>query len=104
PRASRAWSRRPRNEASANRATSLPPPPSSKATPTTWPHRFRAASSRSPAVVLWIPDHETATDHARRALPETVSLADASFNIGRTALLVAALAAGDVDALCSATE
>lgn len=56
------------------------------------------------AVVLWIPDRETATDHARRALPDTVSLADASFNIGRTALLVAALAAGDVDALRIATE
>ena len=56
------------------------------------------------AVVLWIPDRETATDHARRSLPEAVSLADATFNIGRTALLVAALAAGDVDALCIATE
>ncbi|HVJ98624.1 MAG TPA: homoserine kinase [Acidimicrobiia bacterium] len=56
------------------------------------------------AVVLWIPDRETATDHARRSLPDAVSLADASFNIGRTALLVAALAAGDVDALRIATE
>ena len=55
-------------------------------------------------VVVWIPDRETATSSARRLLPEQVPFADAAFNIGRTALLVAALAAGDVGALRTATE
>jgi homoserine kinase len=55
-------------------------------------------------VVLWIPDRETATDSARRALPGQVPFADAAFNVGRTALLVAALAAGDVEVLRTATE
>ena len=41
---------------------------------------------------------------ARRLLPEQVPFDDAVFNVGRTALLVAALAAGDVDALRAATE
>ncbi|MCU1426553.1 MAG: thrB [Actinomycetia bacterium] len=55
-------------------------------------------------VVLWVPDRETPTRAARRQLPEQVSFADAVFNVGRTALLVAALASGDVDALRTATE
>ena len=54
---------------------------------------------RDLAVVVWIPDRETSTPSARRLLPDQVSLEDATFNIGRAALLVAALAAGDVDAL-----
>jgi homoserine kinase len=57
-----------------------------------------------PSVVVWIPSFTTSTDHSRRGLPARVSLADAVFNIGRTALLVAALAAGDVEALRTATE
>jgi homoserine kinase len=55
-------------------------------------------------IVVWVPDRETSTHSARRALPETVPFDDAVFNVGRTALLVAALAAGDVDALRTATE
>lgn len=57
-----------------------------------------------PAVVVWIPPSQTSTDAARRALPPTVPHADAAFNIGRVALLVAALAAGDVDALRDAAQ
>jgi homoserine kinase len=56
------------------------------------------------AVVVWVPDRETPTVSARRLLPDQVSFEDAAFNIGRTALLVAALAAGDVGALRVATE
>ena len=41
---------------------------------------------------------------ARRLLPDQVPFDDAVFNVGRAALLVAALAAGDVDALRAATE
>jgi len=53
---------------------------------------------------VWTPDRETATPSARRLLPDQVSFEDAAFNVGRTALLVAALAAGDVGALRIATE
>jgi homoserine kinase len=56
-----------------------------------------------PAVVVWVPFQQTATDHSRRALPTTVPFADAVFNVSRAALLVAAFAAGDVAALRAAT-
>ena len=57
-----------------------------------------------PAVVMWVPSSTTSTEQSRTALGPTVAFADAVFNIGRTALLVAALAAGDVAALRAATE
>jgi len=57
-----------------------------------------------PAVVVWVPSSTTSTDESRGRLPATVDRADAVFNIGRTALLVAALAAGDVATLRLATE
>jgi homoserine kinase len=57
-----------------------------------------------PAIVVWIPSSTTSTDESRSKLGLEVPLADAVFNIGRTALLVAALAAGDIDALQSATQ
>jgi homoserine kinase len=59
----------------------------------------------NPVVVVWIPDSTTtSTEHSRGRLPDTVSRADAVFNIGRTAMLVAACASGDVAALRAATE
>jgi homoserine kinase len=64
----------------------------------------RVPVAREHAVVVWVPERETATTSARRLLPPQVAFDDAVFNIGRTALLVAALAAGDVDALRVATE
>jgi homoserine kinase len=64
----------------------------------------RVPMPRELAVVVWIPDRETPTPSARRLLPAQVPFEDASFNVGRTALLVAALAAGDDDALRVATE
>jgi homoserine kinase len=57
-----------------------------------------------PAVVVWIPSFTTSTDQSRGVLAAEVPLGDAVFNIGRTALLVAALAAGDIDALAEATR
>lgn len=57
-----------------------------------------------PAVVVWIPSFTTSTDESRTKMDRDVPLGDAVFNIGRTALLVAALAAGDIDALRSATQ
>jgi len=67
-------------------------------------HVVRIPLARELAVVAWIPQGETATASARRLLPDQVSFDDAVFNIGRTALLVAALAAGAVDAMRAATE
>lgn len=64
----------------------------------------RVPVALEPAVVVWVPPFETGTDHSRRQLPATVPFADAAFNVGRAALLVAALAAGDVAALRTATE
>jgi homoserine kinase len=57
-----------------------------------------------PAIVVWIPGSTTSTDESRSKLGREVALSDAVFNIGHTALLVAALAAGDVDALRCATQ
>jgi homoserine kinase len=57
-----------------------------------------------PAIVVWVPFQQTSTDHSRRSLPLSVPFADAVFNVGRTALLVAALASGDSDALRAATD
>ena len=60
--------------------------------------------SFDPAMVMWVPSFSTSTDESRAQLPAHVPIADVVFNIGRTALLVAALAAGDVSALRTATE
>ena len=62
------------------------------------------APALDPAVVLWIPNAETSTKASRTALPEAVPFSDAVFNVGRAALLVAALAAGDAAALRAATQ
>jgi homoserine kinase len=53
--------------------------------------------------VAWIPSHATSTHKSRAALSDRVSFSDAVFNVGRTALLVAALASGDIEALGVAT-
>ena len=57
-----------------------------------------------PAVVVWVPSFSTRTDQSRSKLGTAVPLADAVFNIGRVAYLVAALASGDIDALRHGTE
>jgi len=67
-------------------------------------HATRIPLALEPAVVVWIPPRETATSTSRHRLAVSVSFDDAVFNIGRTALLVAALAAGDSGALRAATE
>lgn len=56
------------------------------------------------AVVVWIPDRETSTKSSRAQLGASVSFDDAVFNVGHAALMVAALAAGDVGALRVASE
>jgi homoserine kinase len=50
-------------------------------------------------VVAWVPSTTTSTDSSRRGLPASVTRDDAVFNIGHTAQFVAAIAAGDWDAL-----
>jgi len=57
----------------------------------------------TPGLVVWVPPFTTSTDSSRSRLPEVVTYADAVFNVGRTALLVAALATGRTDALRAAT-
>ncbi|MGE3325973.1 MAG: homoserine kinase [Acidimicrobiia bacterium] len=58
-----------------------------------------------PAVVCWVPvGTKTSTDASRTRLGGSVPFADAVFNVGSVALLVAALASGDVAALRIATR
>ena len=52
-----------------------------------------------PRLLVFIPDSELATSAARGVLPDAIFLADATFNISRTALLMAALAGGRWDVL-----
>lgn len=55
-------------------------------------------------VILWIPDNVSSTKASRGKLPKTISMEDAVFNMGRTALLIAALTNGDSELLGEATE
>ena len=57
-----------------------------------------------PSIIAWVPSIKTSTDRARSVLPDTVPFVDAVFNVGRTALLVASLASGNLAALRVATE
>ena len=52
-----------------------------------------------PNFAVWIPDEPLPTKEARAVVPQTLSRADAVFNIARSSLLVAALSAGDEAAL-----
>lgn len=64
----------------------------------------RVPCSLDVAMVVWVPTQSTSTSESRRKIGTTLSLDDAVYNIGRTALLVAALAAGDSSALRDATQ
>ena len=97
-------------------------PRASKATPTTspracwarsWPARSipegvaRAVRLELPkrfGVAVVVPDFVLPTVEARAVLPETYSREDAIFNVQRSALLIAALATGAVDAFPAALE
>src|SRR5918994_7781856 len=50
-------------------------------------------------VVVAVPDFAVSTTAARRALPESVSHKDAAFNVGRSGLLLGALATGEYELL-----
>ncbi len=55
-------------------------------------------------VVLWVPDTLSGTKESRGKLPKQVSLEDAVFNMGHTALLIAALTNGDTELLSDAAQ
>lgn len=59
----------------------------------------RVRVERFPAFLVWVPAGELATKKARAVLPEMVSRADAVFNVSRAALLLAALASGELGLL-----
>ncbi|MDP2952053.1 MAG: homoserine kinase, partial [Chloroflexota bacterium] len=59
---------------------------------------------RGLVAALFIPDFEIPTREARAVLPQQVSRADAVYNVGRAALLVAALATGQLGYLRIATQ
>lgn len=54
--------------------------------------------------VLFVPDFHMSTDESRKLLPQSLSRQDAVHNIGRAALLVAALASGRLELLDAATR
>lgn len=54
--------------------------------------------------VVFVPEQSVPTTHARGVLPTQVPRADALFNVARSSLLVAALAAGRPDVLVEATR
>ena len=53
---------------------------------------------------LLIPPYTVSTKRARSSLPQEVTLSDAVFNLSRSALLVAAMANGDLSLLDTATQ
>ena len=59
---------------------------------------------RSLRAVVFVPDDRMPTDEARAVLDGRVDRRDAVYNMGRVALLVAALATGDATHLATATQ
>lgn len=55
-------------------------------------------------LVLFVPDFAMPTRESRRLLPKKVSREDAVYNVGRAALLIAALSQGRLHALDEATQ
>lgn len=58
----------------------------------------------SPRVAVALPDLALETKQSRGVLPRTVAFSDAAFNVGRAALLVAALGQGRFDLLSTAMQ
>jgi len=65
-------------------------------------HAVKLAVPNPPRFIVLIPDVEVATRAAREALPTSVSLRDAVFNVSHACLLVSALMTGDRGALRAA--
>ena len=69
----------------------------------TW-HRLAVPLAAGLKIVLLVPDFEMPTNKSRRKLPQHLPREDAVYNLGRAALLVAALAQGRWDLLDAATH
>ena len=69
----------------------------------TW-HRLAVPLPDGLKVVLLVPDFEMPTAQSRRKLPQHIAREDAVFNVGRAALLVAALSQGRWELLDVATQ
>jgi homoserine kinase len=65
---------------------------------------LNAPIARGLKVVLFVPDFDMPTNESRKLLPQQLSKDDAVHNIGRAAMLVAALAAGAWELLDAATQ
>lgn len=57
-----------------------------------------------PVFVMWVPDFTTSTNESRGKIGPSIALADAVFNISRTAMFVTALSTGNVSLLREATQ
>ncbi len=57
-----------------------------------------------PVFVMWVPDFTTSTNESRGKIGPTIALADAVFNISRTAMFVTALSTGNISLLREATR
>lgn len=57
-----------------------------------------------PVFVMWVPDFTTSTNESRGKIGDSIALADAVFNISRTAMFVTALQTGDTSLLRAATQ
>ena len=64
---------------------------------------LRLPMALDPMIVVWVPDTQTSTEKSRTAIPSEIPLADVIYNIGHTALLMAALASGEIGVLRQAT-
>jgi homoserine kinase len=67
-------------------------------------HHIRAPVPDDLVVVIFVPDFEMPTQESRRRLPVQFSRTDTVFNVGRAAMLIAALGAGRYDLLDEATQ
>ena len=65
---------------------------------------MRLPLALDPTILAWVPDTQTSTEKSRTAIATTLLLSDAVVNIGHTALLLGALATGDVALLRIATQ
>lgn len=66
--------------------------------------RHRVAAKLPGQLLFWVPDTATETNKSRAMLDPLVSRADAVFNVGRAALLMAALYESRIDLFRTATD
>jgi homoserine kinase len=66
--------------------------------------RLEAPIADGLEVVVFVPDFEMPTQESRRKLPQQLSREETVFNVGRAAMLVAALSQGRFDLLDAATQ